>query len=185
MAAARTSRTASSCAASGAGCCRVAHVTSIRTGLDLSVFIDPLSILVDAVAVRCPAFGVHLTKVFCTQVIKIIAFSINPLPSGHGHTFRSIGCSAEEIPFSCIVLPPAAAHLSFHAIGSCVHIVPASIDGDPSSHHPSGLRIQIIPAALGLDPSSLKRSVRSLIFPVLSFLNPGAGLYSGLRCRSG
>ena len=155
---------------------RITWKSFSRHYLNVSIFIYPLSVCIDFVAIWCYIICKHFSSVLSCCQLKIIAAAIDPLPSGYCCTFSAVCSSAEEIPFASCILVPSGNHFAFYSIWCLIKIISTVINTEHAGCHNTCLRLQIIPAACSMDPSGCHFSWRLSIFPACIFFYPGSRL---------
>ena len=147
-------RSARSSAAGAALACALGDIALARAALNVAARIDPLAVLVHAIAVRRRAILNQLTLALIRLGHKVIAVAVNPVPAGQHLAEAAVVLVAEEVLTAVRKVKPAAAKCSRLR----VYIVPAAVFVNPAEDILS-LFIQEGPVFTALLPAS--RRVRT------------------------
>ena len=147
-------RSARFSAAGAALACALGDIALTRAALNVAARIDPLAVLVHAIAVRRRAVLDQLTLALIRLAHKVVAVAVNPVPTGQHLAEASVVLVAEEVLTAVRKIKPAAAKCSRLR----VYIVPAAVFINPAEDILS-LFIQEGPVFTALLPAS--RRVRT------------------------
>ena len=147
-------RSARFSAAGAALACALGDIALARAALNVAARIDPLAVLVHAIAVRRRAVLNQLTLALIRLGHKVIAVAVNPVPAGQHLAEAAVVLVAEEVLTAVRKVKPAAAKCSRLR----VYIVPAAVFVNPAEDILS-LFIQEGPVFTALLPAS--RRVRT------------------------
>ena len=147
-------RSARSSAAGAALACALGDIALARAALNVAARIDPLAVLVHAIAVRRHAVLNQLTLALIRLGHKVVAVAVNPVPAGQHLAEAAVVLVAEEVLTAVRKVKPAAAKCSRLR----VYIVPAAVFVNPAEDILS-LFIQEGPVFTALLPAS--RRVRT------------------------
>ena len=134
--------------------CALGDIALTRAALNVAARIDPLAVLVHAIAVRRRAVLNQLTLALIRLGHKVVAVAVNPVPAGQHLTKAAVVLVAEEVLTAVRKVKPAAAKCSRLR----VYIVPAAVFVNPAEDILS-LFIQEGPVFTALLPAS--RRVRT------------------------
>ena len=129
--------------------CALGDIALTRAALNVAARIDPLAVLVHAIAVRRRAVLNQLTLALIRLGHKVIAVAVNPVPAGQHLAEAAVVLVAEEVLTAVRKVKPAAAKCSRLR----VHIVPAAVFINPAEDILS-LFIQEGPVFTALLPAS-------------------------------
>ena len=142
-------RSARSSAAGAALACALGDIALARAALNVAARIDPLAVLVHAIAVRRHAVLNQLTLALIRLGHKVVAVAVNPVPAGQHLAEAAVVLVAEEVLTAVRKVKPAAAKCSRLR----VYIVPAAVFINPAEDILS-LFIQEGPVFTALLPAS-------------------------------
>ena len=129
--------------------CALGDIALTRAALNVAARIDPLAVLVHAIAVRRRAVLNQLTLALIRLGHKVVAVAVNPVPTGQHLAEASVVLVAEEVLTAVRKVKPAAAKCSRLR----VYIVPATVFINPAEDILS-LFIQEGPVFTALLPAS-------------------------------
>ena len=129
--------------------CALGDIALTRAALNVAARIDPLAVLVHAIAVRRRAVLDQLTLALIRLGHKVIAVAVNPVPAGQHLAEAAVVLVAEEVLTAVRKVKPAAAKCSRLR----VYIVPAAVFVNPAEDILS-LFIQEGPVFTALLPAS-------------------------------
>ena len=129
--------------------CALGDIALTRAALNVAARIDPLAVLVHAIAVRRRAVLNQLTLALIRLGHKVIAVAVNPVPAGQHLAEAAVVLVAEEVLTAVRKVKPAAAKCSRLR----VYIVPAAVFINPAEDILS-LFIQEGPVFTALLPAS-------------------------------
>ena len=131
------------------GACALGDIALTRAALNVAARIDPLAVLVHAIAVRRRAVLDQLTLALIRLGHKVVAVAVNPVPTGQHLAEAAVVLVAEEVLTAVRKVKPAAAKCSRLR----VYIVPAAVFINPAEDILS-LFIQEGPVFTALLPAS-------------------------------
>ena len=129
--------------------CALGDIALTRAALNVAARIDPLAVLVHAIAVRRRAVLNQLTLALIRLGHKVVAVAVNPVPTGQHLAEAAVVLVAEEVLTAVCKVKPAAAKCSRLR----VYIVPAAVFINPAEDILS-LFIQEGPVFTALLPAS-------------------------------
>ena len=129
--------------------CALGDIALTRAALNVAARIDPLAVLVHAIAVRRRAVLDQLTLALIRLGHKVVAVAVNPVPAGQHLAEAAVVLVAEEVLTAVRKVKPAAAKCSRLR----VYIVPAAVFINPAEDILS-LFIQEGPVFTALLPAS-------------------------------
>ena len=145
----RLSARLSAAEAAVTGACALGDIALTRAALNVAARIDPLAVLVHAIAVRRRAVLNQLTLALIRLGHKVVAVAVNPVPTGQHLAEAAVVLVAEEVLTAVCKVKPAAAKCSRLR----VYIVPAAVFINPAEDILS-LFIQEGPVFTALLPAS-------------------------------